>query len=229
MKHLREGHEIAELQNMVKNTTLPRHCGRPPHKVGASAGGNLTSDQLRSLITIHFPLAIPVLWDKMNPESAEQQAHEEWARIQALKQKHKAEEKQGDKETRQATKRRHEADLQKASNERPKKYRRRRKTQTTGEPTSNDELPPHAFEPEELNEIDAELRNHFSWRRKDAFVTLDQIEQGEKELRKYLNQCAELRGSEHTQPNHHFSTHIAEQMRRYGPMHLVVENENTHT
>ncbi|CAE6473803.1 unnamed protein product [Rhizoctonia solani] len=193
---------------MVKNTTLPRHCGRPPHKVGASAGGNLTSDQLRSLITIHFPLAIPVLWDKMNPESAEQRAHEEWARIQALKQKHKAEEKQGDKETRQATKRRHEADLQKASNERPKKYRRRRKTQTTGEPTSNDELPPHAFEPEELNEIDAELRNHFSWRRKDAFgillfassvkllcrrtVTLDQIEQGEKELRKYLNQCAEV-------------------------------------
>jgi hypothetical protein len=83
MKHLREKHEVAELQKMVKSvsiylfsimfirsenylkTLMPRHCGRPPNKVGASAGGNLTSDQLRSLITIHFPLAVGPLGNKL--------------------------------------------------------------------------------------------------------------------------------------------------------------------
>ncbi|KAB5588099.1 Transposase family tnp2 protein [Ceratobasidium theobromae] len=238
MKHLREKHEIPKLQDMVKNTSLPRHCGRPPHKVGASAGGNLTSDQLQSLITIHFPLAIPVLWDKVNPKSKHQQEHEGWAKIQALKQKHKVEEKKGDKATRQAAKR-HETELQEATSEQPKKQRRtcQRMARARHEVVSDSdsEQPSPAFQPDELHESDAELQNHFSWRQKDAFgilllasaikslchrtVTLDQIKQGENELLQYLRQCTELQGSEHIQPNHHFATHIAEQMQHYGPMH----------
>ncbi|EUC58638.1 transposase family tnp2 protein, partial [Rhizoctonia solani AG-3 Rhs1AP] len=89
MKHLRPGEELDELQTMVQSTVRPRHCGRPPGGLGTSAAGSLTSDPLRSLVTIDLPLAIPILWDQVDETSVQQRAYKEWTSRRKAQQKRK--------------------------------------------------------------------------------------------------------------------------------------------
>ncbi|ELU42154.1 transposase family tnp2 domain-containing protein [Rhizoctonia solani AG-1 IA] len=79
-QHMREGDgfEIDMLHNIVQSAQLPNFLGRPPPHTGTKQGGSLTADQLRTLISVIFPIAIPVIWDSIDKESANQQALEEY-------------------------------------------------------------------------------------------------------------------------------------------------------
>ncbi|KAG8714398.1 hypothetical protein FRC08_011975 [Ceratobasidium sp. 394] len=249
MKHLRPKVELAELQKMVESTIRPRHCGRPPAELGTSAAGSLTSDPLQSLITIDFPLAIPVIWDKVDTTSVDQRAHEVWAKAQELKEKKKAEAKKGDKVTRKATKARQRAEMSEHPAAPPRKRARKGpsgaskaagKRQQDDVPSENDELPEDARVLENAarsEEQDAQERGFLSWRLRDAeailllcsavkrlcarTVTLEMAKQGHTDLVAYLTLCAELRGASRIRPNHHFASHLAAQIERFGPMHQI--------
>ncbi|KAG8722984.1 hypothetical protein FRC09_005220 [Ceratobasidium sp. 395] len=111
MHHLEEGSsELDELQKMVKSTCRPRHCGCPPGRLGTSAAGTLHADPLRSMMSIDLPLAIPVIWGKVDIQSMEQQTCDEWSRRKAAEEKKKAKAKKGDKVTRAAEKARQKAE-----------------------------------------------------------------------------------------------------------------------
>lgn len=83
-------------------TELPDFLGRPPSKTGVKEGGSLTADQLRTLISVIFPVAvrtfcrlpllplnpddhhqIPVIWGKIDNASADQRAMEDYQRRKA--------------------------------------------------------------------------------------------------------------------------------------------------
>ncbi|KAG8689817.1 hypothetical protein FRC09_012243 [Ceratobasidium sp. 395] len=245
MKHLREGKdkETEELQKMVATVVRPRQCGRPPAALGTSAAGSLTSDPLRSLVTIDFPLAIPLIWDTVDINSVEQRAHEVWAKKKEALEKKKAEALKGDKTTRKATvaRQRAEAAAEAAAEASAPPRKRARKSKSgplvsdLGEAT-DDELPPDAQMLENaarLEEEDARERGLLSWRLQDAegilllssaikrlctrTVTREAIRLGHEDLMAYLKQTAKLRGAERIRPNHHLATHIANQINLYGP------------
>ncbi|CAE6532296.1 unnamed protein product [Rhizoctonia solani] len=170
MKHLRPGKELDELQAMVQSTLRPRHCGRPPSGLGTSSAGSLTADPLRSLVTIDLPLAIPVLWDKVDIHSVEQRAHEEWARRKQIQEKKQAEAQQGDKVTRAATKARHmkEANAVPALQV-PRKRRRKSKAGPVAPTSDTDEFSDTEAlaNARRVHEDDASERGLLSWRLED--------------------------------------------------------------
>jgi hypothetical protein len=145
-----------------------------------------------------------VLWDNIDVSSTDQRAHEEWACQQDLKLKQKAEEAKGNKITRDAAKARH----QPKSNATAPPRKRARKSYDQDD-SSGPGGSKTAFNVDQLLEINADSRNHFSWRRQDAFgvlllasalkllcrrtITLSSIRDGEQYLLKYLKQCAEVR------------------------------------
>ncbi|KDN33388.1 hypothetical protein RSAG8_13520, partial [Rhizoctonia solani AG-8 WAC10335] len=248
MKHLRPGEELDELQTMVQSTIRPRHCGRPPGGLGTSAAGSLTSDPLRSLVTIDLPLAIPILWDRVDATSVQQRAHNEWALRKQLQEKRKAESRKGDKVTRNATRMRQQTEAAPPvqATSRPQKRARTQPSRAGGrlaqsypqEASSNesDNGPINGIS--ERMELDpTREQGLLSWRYEDAegilwlsqaikhlcsrTVTDSDIDEGHSALVKYLNMCAELRGPERCRPNHHMASHIAGQLRRFGPMHQI--------
>jgi hypothetical protein len=80
---------------------LPDFLGRPPPHTGTTKGGSLTADQLRTLVSVIFPIAVctldymcslgftsvfnkvPIIWDTIDQESADQRALEEYRRQKA--------------------------------------------------------------------------------------------------------------------------------------------------
>ncbi|KAF8670090.1 hypothetical protein RHS04_08678, partial [Rhizoctonia solani] len=232
MDHLRQGKELKELQNMIDSasTIRPRHCGRPPVGIGTSSAGSLTSDPLRSLATIDLPIAIPILWDKVDISSVEQQTHKAWAKLKEAEEKKKAKLRKGDKVTRNAAKARQRALTNTNPTTRPQK---RQRTTRVGNQSgdSNSDLPLDARDVanlEQTKEVDAEQRGFISWRLQDAdgilllstaikhlcsrTVRRESIKIGKERLIKYLAQTAELRGAERMRPNHHGSSHLPEQI-----------------
>ncbi|QRV95355.1 Transposase family Tnp2 domain-containing protein [Ceratobasidium sp. AG-Ba] len=81
-QHMREGDgfEIDMLHDIIQSAQLPDFLGRPPPHTGTKQGGSLTADQLRTLISVIFPIAIPVIWDTIDQASADQRALEEYRR-----------------------------------------------------------------------------------------------------------------------------------------------------
>ncbi|KEP45885.1 transposase family tnp2 protein, partial [Rhizoctonia solani 123E] len=227
MKHLRPGEELDELQTMVQSTVRPRHCGRPPGGLGTSAAGSLTSDPLRSLVTIDLPLAIPILWDQVDETSVQQRAYKEWTS------RRKAQQKRKDK-----------VQKEKATAVQPNSQSRKR-ARTQQIQNQLDQGASDGSEAEMGNpntntstEVDsAREQGLLSWRYEDAegilwlcraikrlcsrTVTAEDIEQGHLALVQYLNMCAKLRGQERCRPNHHIALHISTQLRLFGPMHQV--------
>ncbi|EUC61535.1 hypothetical protein RSOL_396630, partial [Rhizoctonia solani AG-3 Rhs1AP] len=225
---------------MVQSTLRPRHCGRPPGGLGTSAAGSLTADPLRSLITIDLPLAIPVLWDKVDIHSVEQRAHEEWARRKQIQEKKQAEARQGNKVTRAATKVRHiqEENAEPAPQIPRKRPRKSQSNQlATHSDTDNFSDAEALANAMRMHEDDAGERGYLSWRLEDdegvlllasamkylasRTVTESGIKVGKEYLTKYLEKCTKLRGAARIHPNHHMSTHIAKQLSRFGPMHQI--------
>ncbi|QRW26210.1 Transposase family Tnp2 protein [Rhizoctonia solani] len=126
MDHLQQGKELKELQNMIDlaSTIQPRHCGQPPVGIGTSSAGSLTSDPLQSLATIDLPIAIPILWDKVDISSVEQQTHKAWAKLKEAEEKKKAKLRKGDKVTCNAAKAQQQALTNTNPTTRPKKQQR---------------------------------------------------------------------------------------------------------
>ncbi|KAF8694552.1 hypothetical protein RHS03_08170, partial [Rhizoctonia solani] len=232
MDHLQQGKELKELQNMIDlaSTIQPRHCGRPPVGIGTSSAGSLTSNPLRSLATIDLPIAIPILWDKVDISSVEQRTHEAWAKLKEAEEKKKAELRKGDKVTCNAAKAWQRALTNTNPTTRPQKQRR---TTQVGNQSgdSNSDLPLDARDVanlEQTKEVDAEQRGFISWRLQDAdgilllltaikhlcscTVRRESIKIGKERLIKYLAQTAKLRGAEQMRPNHHGSSHLPEQI-----------------
>ncbi|KDN46958.1 hypothetical protein RSAG8_04035, partial [Rhizoctonia solani AG-8 WAC10335] len=213
MKHLRPGAELDELQQMVQSTIRPRHCGRPP-------GG------LDETIVAHL-------------------AQKEWASRKQVQQKRKAEvqkrarlkiARDGTRAGQQAE----EAAKTQSTTSRPRKRARTQQVQGQFQEDVSGESDAEPGNPANRTAIEADpIREQglLSWRYKDVegilwlsraikrlcsrTVTNDNIEEGHLALVRYLNMCAELRGSERCRPNHHMALHIAAQLRRFGPMHQI--------
>ncbi|KAF8714277.1 hypothetical protein RHS03_00368, partial [Rhizoctonia solani] len=230
MKHLCPGKELNELQEMVQSTLWPQHCGRPPNGLGTSSAGSLTANPLRSLITIDLPLAIPVLWDKVDIGSTDQQAHKEWARRKQIQEKKQAETQKGNKITQAAAKAQHAQDnaattLQ-ATQKRPWKSNATQLTHISNSDKYSDTKA--LANATQVREDDASKQGYLSWRLEDdegilllasaikllgsQTVTKDGIKEGEKFLTKYLDKCTQLQGAACIHPNHHISTHISKQL-----------------
>ncbi|KAG8729365.1 hypothetical protein FRC12_021030 [Ceratobasidium sp. 428] len=248
MKHLREGKELKELQKMVDSTVRPRHCGRPPAGLGTSEAGSLTSDPLRSLVTIDLPLAIPILWDMADPNSADQQARELWAKLKE-EEEAKKEARKRNKATREAAKAKQNAQANLQAAARPQKRRRYNQPESSKakgkrrfNESSSDSDSIHSDarvikKAAQTEEPDAEQLSSLSWRLIDdkgilllasaikhlcaRTVSREDIRLGQEKLLAYLTQTAQLRGAKRMRPNHHFATHLAEQIIRYGPMSQI--------
>ncbi|KAG8714131.1 hypothetical protein FRC09_017971 [Ceratobasidium sp. 395] len=227
--HMREGDgfEIDMLHDIVQSAQLPDFLGRPPPHTGTKQGGSLTADQLRTLISVVFPIAIPVIWDTIDQASADQRALEEYRRQKAEHARLVAE--------REVMKRVMGANapalppLPNAPRA-PRRPRKGKKKQAAR--TGQHSYPDDEYLLEE-DESDPEILVHTSFRRADDAsiidlalavqnltrrnVTTEQQENGRMHLRRYLATFAKARGLENMAPNHHLSTHIPDQVSDYGP------------
>ncbi|QRW22827.1 Transposase family Tnp2 protein [Rhizoctonia solani] len=171
------------------------------------------------LATIDLPIAIPILWDKVDISSVEQQTHKAWAKLKEAEEKKKAELRKGDKVTCNAAKARQRALTNTNPTTRPQK---RQHTTRVGNQSgdSNSDLPLDACDVanlEQTKEVDADQRGFISWRLQDA----DGILFYQQLSNIYALAQSGLRGAEQMRPNHHGSSHLPEQIVRYGPMSQI--------
>ncbi|KAF8596298.1 hypothetical protein BDV93DRAFT_480404 [Ceratobasidium sp. AG-I] len=252
-KHLREGDglELSVLHNIIDSAQLPDFLGRPPPKTGTKEGGSLTADQFRTLASVIFPIAIPVIWGEIDANSAEQRSMEEYRRrrveyTEALAARAALKRSLGGKAP---------AGILPPLPEPPRMPRRSRKrNQFDNQGSSSTNARNSTHDTVLYIDDEPDLRVHTSFRKDDDASILDlslaliyltgrtisfkQRQSGEFHLQRYLRTLASARGIENMAPNHHASTHIAEQTDDFGPvpqmwaygserLNRVLKNANT--
>ncbi|QRV88057.1 Transposase family Tnp2 domain-containing protein [Ceratobasidium sp. AG-Ba] len=216
------------LHDIIQSARLPDFLRRPPPHTGTKQGGSLTADQLHTLISVIFPIAIPVICNAINQASADQRALEEYRRKKVEHACLAAEQEA----VRRALGTNAPALPPLLNAPRPPPRRPKRGKQQL--PTQSGQgLYPYDQYLLEEDESDPETLVHTSIRKADNAsivelalavqkltgwnTTTEEQEDGRMYLRRYLTTFAKICGLESMAPNHHLSTHIQDQLTDYGP------------
>ncbi|TFK81258.1 hypothetical protein K466DRAFT_502435 [Polyporus arcularius HHB13444] len=205
--------ELTVLHEFLNTFRVPAWVGRLPMKVGEPAGGNLTADEYKLLITCVCPL-LPLMWQRGLPEARKDHA--------AVLVKHK-----DDVENYDVAIEKHKCDLAQlevqleAEDLEPKprtaleKKLSKLKKKTPVAPTKP--LP-------RMREEEIPLMLKLATAIKlllGSSTTLAQRERGSKILFEYLVSYKEIYGLDAMMPNHHFAAHIPDQLDLFGTVSEV--------
>ncbi|EJD44740.1 hypothetical protein AURDEDRAFT_166225 [Auricularia subglabra TFB-10046 SS5] len=192
-------HELSYIHQLLHDMDAPPWVGRLPKYVGEPRGGNLSSDEYKVLSTIVGPVILPVLWWELNHEiDAEQER----------------------------TRRSYEKKLSKYNEECEKavKAKKRNQTAASARTAFKDKHPPPKEPPlpcrvcEEVPMFLA-LAAAFLLLLTRLLTEADRLE-GHRLLTQHLSDFCKLYGGQFLKPNHHWCTHIADQILDYGPVYV---------
>ncbi|EJD38076.1 hypothetical protein AURDEDRAFT_172838 [Auricularia subglabra TFB-10046 SS5] len=191
--------ELSYIHRLLQTMEAPPWVGRLPKYVGEPRGGNLSSDEYKVLSTVVGPVIIPVLWWELSKEIEKEtrNAH------RAYKKKVAEYEKKLDAFVKARKKKRSGAaatDDFKAKNPPP---------EMPGAPRRcKDEVP-----------MFLSLAASFQLLLARSLTETDRAE-GHRLLMQHLTEFCRVYGGQYLKPNHHWCTHIAEQIIDYGPVYL---------
>ncbi|KAF8598795.1 hypothetical protein BDV93DRAFT_609613 [Ceratobasidium sp. AG-I] len=203
-QHMREGDKLklGMLNDIISSAKLPDFLGRPPPHTGTKKGGSLTADQLRTLITVIFPIAIPIIWGTIDKDLADKRA---------LKVHQGRQPKQPGEEVKPNARRSASA---------PRRQNNYQQQESADHNTSGDKSPEtpahlcfHCHDDATIIDLALAIQN---LARRD--ISTAQQERGDFHLTRYLKTFAKIRGLENMAFNHHLSTHMSEHIDDYGPL-----------